>query len=42
MSTVSINGAAQVLRPQDDGLEYLRHDCADEQRPDPGSLLIEG
>jgi imidazolonepropionase len=42
VSTVSINGAAQVLRPQDDGLEYLRHDCADEQLTDPGSLLIEG
>ncbi|MGZ4252074.1 MAG: hypothetical protein ACXVR2_02245, partial [Solirubrobacteraceae bacterium] len=42
MSTIAINGAAQVLRPQNDGLEYLRHDCADEQRPDPGSLLIEG
>jgi imidazolonepropionase len=41
VSTVSINGAAQVLRPQNDGLAYLRHDCADEQRADPGSLLIE-
>ena len=31
MSTIaSINGAAQVLRPPDDGLAYLRHDCADE------------
>jgi imidazolonepropionase len=42
VSTVSISGAAQVLRPQDDGLEYLRHDCADEQLAGPASLLIEG
>ena len=42
MNTVSINGAAQVLRPQNDGLGYLRHDCADEQLADPGSVLIEG
>jgi imidazolonepropionase len=41
VSRVSINGAAQVLRPQNDGLEFLRHDCADEQRAEPGSLLIE-
>ena len=42
MSTIAINGAAQVLRPQNDGLEYLRHDCADEQLAGPGSLRIEG
>ena len=42
VSTVAINGAAQVLRPPEDGLPYLRHDRAGEQRLDPGSLLIEG
>jgi imidazolonepropionase len=42
VSTIAITGAAQVLRPQADGLSYLRHDCADEQLTDPGSLLIEG
>ena len=42
VSTIAITGAAQVLRPQDDGHEYLRHDCADEQLAGPGSLRIEG
>jgi imidazolonepropionase len=42
MSAVAINGAAQLLRPPRDGLSYLRHDRAGEQRLQPGSLLIEG
>ena len=42
MSTIAITDAAQVLRPQTDGLSYLRHDCADEQLAGPGSLLIDG
>jgi imidazolonepropionase len=42
VTTVAVNGAAQLLRPPDDGLEYLRHDRAGEQRADPGSLLIDG
>jgi imidazolonepropionase len=42
VNTVAIKGAAQVLRPQNDGLAYLRHDCADEQLTGPGSVLIEG
>ena len=42
MTTVAVNGAAQLLRPPDDGLAYLRHDRAGEQRAEPGSLLIDG
>ena len=42
MTTVAINGAAQLLRPPEDGQPFLRHDRAGEQRLDPGSLLIEG
>jgi imidazolonepropionase len=42
VTTVAINGAAQLLRPPDDGLEFLRHDGAGEQRTEPGSLLIDG
>jgi imidazolonepropionase len=37
-STVSIEGAAQVLRPPSDGLPYLRHDRAGAMRLDPASL----
>jgi imidazolonepropionase len=39
-ATVSINAAAQVLRPPSDGLPYLRHDRAGELSAEPGSLLI--
>ncbi len=38
--TVSINAAAQVLRPPSDGLRYLRHDRAGELSAEPGSLMI--
>ncbi len=37
---VSINDAAQVLRPPRDGLPYLRHDRAAELTAEPGSLTI--
>ncbi len=37
---LSINGAAQVLRPPEDGLPYLRHDRAGELRAEPGSLVL--
>jgi imidazolonepropionase len=39
---VSINDAAQVLRPPTDGLAYLRHDCADALTIERGSLSIKG
>src|SRR5438270_5214489 len=39
---LAITGAAQVLRPPDDGLQHLRHDRAAEQRTEPGSVLIDG
>jgi imidazolonepropionase len=42
VTAVAINGAAQLLRPPEDGLHYLRHDRAGEQRLHAGSLLIEG
>jgi imidazolonepropionase len=41
VSALSINGAAQVLRPPRDGLEYLRHDRAEELTLEPGSISIE-
>ena len=28
MSTVWISGAAEILRPPEDGLRYLRHDLS--------------
>jgi imidazolonepropionase len=37
---ISIDGAAQVLRPPEDGLPYLRHDRAAEMTLDGGSLAI--
>jgi imidazolonepropionase len=37
---VSIEGAAQLLRPPADGLPYLRHDRARELRAEPGSLTV--
>src|SRR3569832_496648 len=40
--SVSIEGAAQVLRPPADGLPYLRHDRAGELRAEPGSLTLDG
>ena len=38
MSTLSVDGAAQVLRPPEDGLPYLRHDRAGDLPLDGGSL----
>jgi imidazolonepropionase len=38
MSTLSVEGAAQVLRPPQDGLPYLRHERAGDLRLDAGSL----
>jgi imidazolonepropionase len=40
--SVSINGAAQVLRPPGDGLPYLRHDRATELTTEPASLCTTG
>ena len=40
MSSLSIRGAAQVLRPPEDGLPYLRHDRAAEMTLAPGSLTV--
>jgi imidazolonepropionase len=40
-AALSVNGAAQVLRPPEDGLPYLRHDRAEELRLEPGSLHCE-
>jgi imidazolonepropionase len=42
MTSVAIAGAAQVLRPPQDGLPYLRHDRAAELALEPGDVLIEG
>jgi imidazolonepropionase len=39
--SVSINGAAQVLRAPADDLDYLRSDRAAELRLEPGSLLLD-
>jgi imidazolonepropionase len=39
--SVSIDGAAQVLRPPEDGLPYLRHDRAGELRLEPGDVLLD-
>jgi imidazolonepropionase len=39
---VSIEGAAQVLRPPEDGLEYLRHDRAAALTAEPGGLTVDG
>ena len=36
--SVSLRGAAQVLRPPEDGLPYLRHDRAAEMTLEPGSV----
>src|SRR5919108_1100929 len=40
--TICLTGAAQVLRPPEDGLPYLRHDRADQLRLDPVPVLIAG
>jgi imidazolonepropionase len=39
-ATVSIDGAAELLRPPTDGLPYLRHDRAGELRLDPSPIAI--
>jgi imidazolonepropionase len=38
---VSIDGAAQVLRPPEGGLAFLRHDRAGELTLDPGDLVVD-
>jgi imidazolonepropionase len=42
MTSVAIGGAAQVLRPPEDGLPYLRHDRAEEMALEPGDVLVDG
>ena len=42
MSAFSLTGAAQVLRPPEDGAPYLRLDRAEEQTAEPGSLTLDG
>jgi imidazolonepropionase len=39
-ASVSVRGAAQVLRPPEDGLPYLRHDRAAELSLEPGSVSV--
>lgn len=39
---VAVHDAAQVLRPPEDGLPYLRHDRSAELRTEPGGLTIHG
>jgi imidazolonepropionase len=41
-AAISINEAAQVLRPPEDGLPFLRHDRARELTAEPGSLHTTG
>jgi imidazolonepropionase len=40
VTTVSIANAAQVLRPPEDGLPYLRHDRAATMTLEPGSVTV--
>jgi imidazolonepropionase len=40
--SASLNGAAQVLRPPEDGLLYLRHDRAASMSAEPGSVALAG
>jgi imidazolonepropionase len=40
--SVSIRGAAQLLRPPQDGLPYLHHDRAGELALEPGDVLLDG
>jgi imidazolonepropionase len=42
VSAVWIAGAAEVLRPPEDSLGYLRHDRAAEMRLDGGDVVLEG
>jgi len=42
VTKVLITGAAEVLRPPEDGLPYLRHDRAGELRLEGGDLMIDG
>jgi imidazolonepropionase len=42
MAGVSLNGAAQVLRPPEDGLPYLRHDRAAELALEGGDVVLDG
>jgi imidazolonepropionase len=42
MTSIAIGGAAQVLRPPQDGLPYLRHDRAEEMALEPGDVLVDG
>jgi imidazolonepropionase len=42
VSDLCLRGAAQVLRPPQDGLPYLRHDRAAELRTEPGSVTVAG
>ncbi len=41
-STISVQGAAQVLCPSQAGLSHLRHDHVSELRSDAGAVTIEG
>jgi imidazolonepropionase len=40
-SSLSVTGAAEVLRPPADGVPYLRHDRADELRLDPAPIVVD-
>jgi imidazolonepropionase len=42
MSSVWLRGAAQVLRPPEDGLPYLRHHRAGELTLQPGDVVLDG
>jgi imidazolonepropionase len=38
---IAVRGAAQVLRPPEDGLAYLRHDRAGELTLEPGDVVLD-
>jgi imidazolonepropionase len=40
--SISVFGASQVLRPPEEGLDYLRHDRAGELVVEPGALTVDG
>jgi imidazolonepropionase len=42
VSGILISGAAEVLRPPEEGLAYLRHDRAGEMTLDGGDLMLDG
>jgi imidazolonepropionase len=42
VSTVTIDGAAEILRPPAEALPYLRHDRAGEMTLEPGSIRLDG